>query len=130
MLEFYRKKGAFEAHRTQLMWYVARHCAAWINKVKTLSGYSRTKALQEVLGVADRNFNGDWIKSGIIEESFGHRVQKGIMIARLFQYRPIVWFWNLVAGLRRMDGGIERVLNLPLRGYRFFKRRLRRLAGA
>lgn len=130
MLAFYRKKGAFETNRTQLMWYVARHCAAWINKVKTLTGFSRSKALREILGVADRNFGDDWIKCGILEESFGRRVQKGIAVARTFQYRPIVWFWELVAGARKADHIIERLLNLPLRGYRFFKRRLRRMAGA
>lgn len=130
MLAFYRKKNAFEPSRTQLMWYVARHCAAWINKVKTLNGYSRTKALQEILGVVDKNFGDDWIKNGIIEESFGRRVQKGIAIARLLQYRPIVWFWELTTALRAVDHGIERMLNLPLRAYRFSKRRLRRLAGA
>lgn len=130
MIAFYLKKSAFEANRQHLMWYVARHCAAWITKVKTLSGYSRVRALQEIFRVADNHFGSDWIKSDIIAESFGGRVQKGIKIARVFKYYPIVAFWTLSAGARRVDSGIEKVLALPLRAYRFLKRRLRGLAGA
>ena len=63
MLAFYRKKGEFDRNRTQLMWYVARHCTAWISKVKTLQGYSRIHALQEIFSVVDKNFKSDWIKS-------------------------------------------------------------------
>ncbi|MGO4400590.1 glycosyltransferase family A protein [Achromobacter sp. PAB15] len=130
MLAFYRKKGEFEANRDHLMWYVARHCAAWITKVKTLNGYSRLKALREIFSVADKYFGSDWINSGIIAESFGPRVQKGVKIARMFNYYPIVIFWKLVSGAVRVDRGIEKVLESPLRGYRFFKRRARRFAGA
>ncbi|WP_025136266.1 glycosyltransferase family A protein [Achromobacter sp. DH1f] len=130
MLAFYKKKGEFENNRTQLMWYVARHCAAWIGKVQTLQGYSRIKALQEILGVVDKHFNGDWIKSGIIKESFNRRVQTKISIARMFRYYPIVWFWELVPRVHSVDRGIEKLLGLPLRAYQFSKRRLRKLASA
>lgn len=129
MLAFYRRKGAFESNRTQLMWYVARHCAAWITKVKTLQGYSRSQALREIFSVVDKNFGSDWIKSGIIRESFGARPQKGIALARKFRYYPIVWFWKLVSGLQRMDGLIERALGFPLKVYRYLKRRARRFVG-
>lgn len=127
MLAFYRKKGAFEANRKLLMWYVARHCAAWITKVKTLQGYSRSKAIQEIFSVAEKNFGAEWIKCGIIRESFGARVEKGVAVARLFRFYPIVFFWTLVSGLRRMDRATENALGLPLRAYKFIKRRLGRL---
>ncbi|WP_445657836.1 glycosyltransferase family 2 protein [Achromobacter sp. NCFB-sbj8-Ac1-l] len=126
MLAFYRKKGEFDRNRRLLMWYVARHCAAWITKVKTLQGYSRSKALQDIFSVAEKNFGGDWIKCGIIRESFGARVEKGISIARMFGYYPIVCFWMLASGLRRMDRWTERVLGMPLKLYKYAKRRLGR----
>lgn len=129
MLAFYRKKGAFESNRTQLMWYVSRHCAAWITKVRTLQGYSRCRALREIFAVVDKNFGSDWIKSGIIKESFGARPEKGIRVARRFRYYPIVWFWKAMSGVRRADGAVERLLGFPLKVYRYAKRRARRLAG-
>ena len=112
MLAFYRKKGEFDRNRTQLMWYVARHCTAWVSKVKTLQGYSRIHALQEIFSVVDKNFKSDWIKSGIIEESFGRGVQKKIALARMFRYCPITWFWALIPRLQRVDRGIEKLLGL------------------
>lgn len=131
MLAFYRKKGEFDRNRTQLMWYVARHCTAWISKVKTLQGYSRIHALQEIFSVVDKNFKSDWIKSGIIEESFGRGAQKKIALARMFRYYPITWFWAWIPRLQRVDRGIEKLLGLPLRAYQFLKRRLLRgFAGA
>ena len=130
MLAFYRKKGEFDRNRTQLMWYVARHCTAWVSKVKTLQGYSRIHALQEIFSVVDKNFKSDWIKSGIIEESFGRGVQKKIALARMFRYCPITWFWALIPRLQRVDRGIESCW-ASLRAYQFLKRRLLRgFAGA
>ncbi|PND31134.1 hypothetical protein C1I89_25115 [Achromobacter pulmonis] len=130
MLAFYRKKGAFETKRKQLMWYVGMHCVAWIRRVQTLVGYPKLKALREIFAVADGNFGSDWLKTGIIWDVFGVNVHRAIKIARMFQYAPITLCWRFVGVCRRVDGRIERVLGLPLRGYKWFKRGLRSRLGA
>src|SRR5690606_31707640 len=124
MLAFYRKKGQFDAKRKQLMWYVGMHCVAWIRRVKTLVGYPKLKALQEVFAVADENFGDDWLKTGIIWDEFGRKVHRGVKIARAFNYAPIAVFWRLTGPCSRIDRGVESVLNFPLRAYRAVKRRL------
>jgi glycosyltransferase involved in cell wall biosynthesis len=125
MLAFYRKKGAFEAYRKQLMWYVAIHCVSWIKRVSTLSDYPKLKALREIFAVADKNFGSDWLKTGIVWDMFGKKVHRGVKISRMFGYAPIAVFWRLAEPIKRLDNGFENLLGLPLRGYRRVKRAVR-----
>ncbi|GAB1577060.1 glycosyltransferase family 2 protein [Bordetella petrii] len=130
MLAFYRKKGQFEAKRQQLMWYVGMHCVAWIQRVKGLHGYPRLRALREIFAVADENFGADWLKTGIAWDIFGRKVHRGVKIARMLNYVPIVAFWKLMAVLGKLDRGVEAVLAFPLRAYRAVKHRVRARMGA
>ena len=125
MLEFYKKKNAFDSNRDHLMWYVTRHCVAWIQKVKLLSGYSRVQALQEIFAVTDKYFGNDWIKSDVIARSFGRKVHYGVKIARFFNYYPIVAFWTSLKYAASADRKIEAILHFPLRAYQALKRRVR-----
>ena len=125
MLEFYKKKEKFEECEVQLMWYVARHCVAWIQKVKLLTNYSRIDALHEIFAVPDQYFGEKWLHTGIVAESFGRRVEVGLKIARFFRYYPIIWFWALSQQIKRCDYIIEKILAFPLRAYQALKRRVR-----
>ncbi|MHC0510526.1 glycosyltransferase family 2 protein [Achromobacter aegrifaciens] len=130
MLAFYRKKGAFEQKRKQLMWYVGMHCVAWIRRVHTLTGYSRLRALREIFAVADKNFGSDWLKTGIVWDVFGAKVHRGVKIARMFNYTPIAAFWRLKDPCIRFDRRFENFLGMPLRAYQRAKRGIRARMGA
>lgn len=122
MLEYYRKKGAFDAYRDDLTHYVARHCVSWIVKVQHLTGYPRGQAIRELFTVADEAFGDTWITSGAVEQHFGKAMALRMRAARATQYRSIIWEWHAERRWRRADTTIEDTLNRPAKAYRFAKR--------
>lgn len=123
MLEFYKKKGAFERCREDLQRYTVMHSVAWIGKVGTLVGYNKVTALREIFAVPERYFGkNQWVRDEIIAEVFGGKTAFRLRYDRLFNYRSIVFFWHLVPFLRRIDKGIERLLTSPVFAYRVMKR--------
>ncbi|PJX25514.1 hypothetical protein CAP48_05570 [Advenella sp. S44] len=123
MLDFYKKKNAFDQNQMNLMYYVVRHCVSWIPKIRTLTGYSKKEALKEIFAVADETFDNSWVNSGIVQESFGRRAYWQLKIARTFGYAPILWGWAVTHRWYWIDARIESLLNVPLRGYRWAKRK-------
>lgn len=118
MLEFYRKKGAFEENRTRLMRYVVRHCVSWVEKVKRLSDYSKLRALQQLFAVCDEYFGSDWLQTGVVQASFGRRTYYEVRASRILDYYPHVAFWQGARLLRAADKRIESALELPAVSYK------------
>lgn len=128
MLEFYIKKGEFDNCRKQLQWYTVRHSVAWLAKVKNLDGYDKLTALREIFAVPEKYFGPAWVDDDQLVESFGRKTQKKIAFARKFNYVPITVFWKLVPAVGALDAKIESFLQFPVRGYRFSKRVVKRIA--
>jgi glycosyltransferase involved in cell wall biosynthesis len=118
MLAFYKEKGLFEECQFELMQYCVRHVVAWLEKVKTLHGYSRQQAIAELFAVLDDHFGVAWIKAGTLAEVAGRRRGYLLRAARQVGYAPVLWSWELPRVKSAVDARAERVLNLPLHGYR------------
>lgn len=126
MLEFYRSKGLLEAHRAELMQYSVRHVVAWLEKVKTLHGYPQRQALVELFAVLEEWFGADWIASGVLREVAGRRRSYLLRAARRLRYAPVLWAWRLPQVGAAVDARAERVLSIPVRGYKKVRRVLDR----
>lgn len=125
MLEFYKAKGEFSNKQLALMHYTARHCVAWIRRVQTLQGYPRQRALDEIFAVADEYFGDEWLRSGVVREHFGYRVQVAVSVSRRLHYWPPVWGWNVLAMATRLSGQVERLLTFARRGYARLRQRIK-----
>lgn len=124
MLDFYRVKFAFRAYESELMHYATRHVVTWLDRVKVLHGYSRENAVRELFSVLDDYFDDAWMGAPL-EEIAGGRRALFIRQAKRFNYSPIVWAWTLGERARYVDDDVEKVLSLPMRGYRKVKSNLR-----
>ena len=125
MLDFYIKKDAFEANQQRLIWYVDRHCVAWIQKIRHLTGYNKKKALNELFAVPETYFGSKWIKDPIIIESFGRKAHRLVRVSRKLRFYPFILSWSTKDAARSIDKSMENILNLPLKGYRFLKRKIK-----
>ena len=116
-LEYHKKKDIFEVNRTELMTYTARHCVAWLDKIKPLKDYSRKAACNELFSVADRYFGNDWQKLPILDEHFGKRRMRAVRTAKRVGYWYLVACWRAEKFAQRFDTAMLRILNWPSRAY-------------
>lgn len=124
MLDYYRRKGEFEAYRNELRNYVARHCVSWLARIKVLQGYPKVQALKEVFAVADDNFGSDWLKCGVVYDSFGRKTYWQVKVIRWFGYGVLAWLWNSAHFIKKADNVIEKAFLFPLRCYQALRRRI------
>lgn len=124
MLDFYRRKYAFRAYENELRLYTLRHVVSWTDKVKNLQGYSKEAALSELFGVLDEFFGDSWLGQPLVNE-IGSRRATLVRYARRFDYKPLVWSWDMKHGTWAVDERIERTLRWPLNKYNNLKSRVR-----
>lgn len=120
MLDFYKRKGAFEQHAQELMVYTLRHVISWLDRVRVLDGYPRAAAVSELFGVLDTYFGDAW-QGQHLEREAGRRRALAIRRGRRFDYALLVWWWQFKERAHAADDRVEAALGLPVRAYRRLK---------
>lgn len=124
MLDFFKRKYAFRAYEAELMHYTIRHCVSWMDRIRTLHGYSQEAAVRELFTVLDDYFGDAWLGEPL-EAYCGRRRAFLIRRARVLKYAPLVWSWKARTAAWRIDDRVERALSVPLNRYQRVKHALK-----
>ncbi len=115
MLDFYVRHASFEAHRTQLLRYTLRHCLNWTSRIRTLHGYDRQRALEELWAVPEEYFGEEWAASSLLDELLDSEKVALLRSSRRLRFAPVVWAWELEEGALSGRNVVEPLVSAPAR---------------